>query len=499
MAAQSNTTVKRFQRIIRWFEDPTRTIAVLGSLLPLIFLIGFIARYGSHVVMVDDTLGLVVPIVIAAETNSLTLADVFTLWNGHRHVMTILTSLLIARITNWNLYYEYAVATVTALGSIVLLLTLHARTERPRLHWYLFPLSVLFLSPHLGIVWTSSLYTLWHYNVFFSLLLVTLLIYMHPSWRKIVVANVVAIFTLLSMGGGVAAWVVIIAYLLLTPSERRPAYLVSTIIVGALAVLLYTGGGDAVGVSNDEGTNLNTLSLFSPLQVVEYIAAVLGGPLAAERTALAITNTAIAGGLLILNSIYLIREERWPTVKPWLLATIYAVVVSGLIALSRYDLGVHVALQERYNTIGLIAWAALLALVLTALPIAHKASGIMPRLLVNVNLLALVWIGGLYAFSVQTTTNTLKGEITVDDHLALLHCYETYPIRQLENCDEDWRAEPYDIMAALNLTAYQDAPRANILAPDYQPGDAVVIRTDDAWYAVHVRDRLLAGVPADEV
>jgi hypothetical protein len=74
----------KFSALRGWFANPAHVFASLLACIPAVFLAAFMVAY--HIPFpTSDTLNLNLPLVIAAAEGRLNIADLFAIFNGHRH------------------------------------------------------------------------------------------------------------------------------------------------------------------------------------------------------------------------------------------------------------------------------------------------------------------------------------------------------------------------------------------------------------------------------
>jgi hypothetical protein len=124
-------------------------------------------------------------------------------------------------------------------------------------------------------------------------------------------------------------------------------------------------------------------------------------------------------------------------------------------------------------------------------------------LLLRVNLIAAVALGGLHLYSeasaAQQMSDYWQRSLTLvpsDDWRTEEACAYTYLFYHTEECIGHLIIRRYvpDQLATRRLAVYAHMDTRSILPPAYAPGSEIVIESDNIWVNVNIRDWLLAGV-----
>ena len=491
------------RRFVGWVQSPIKLFCALVALLPLIYLIYYMAQYGNRFPMDEDTIRLQVPIVLSIQTDQFTLSDLLRPFNGHRHLFSLLTSSALLYINQWDLRAELALMLCMGVINVGLLMSLWVRHSPKISHWLLIPASVLMLSTQLGLIWLSITYTSWHYGLLFTLLALTVLDQRRESWGTLLLSAGLCWAALYSLGNGATSWVMVGVYMLLTPAYRRLPKLGVIIAIGALSVALYSWG-----INDDRTTTSFTQMLSPPIwTVIQSSLTFLGSPIGLHQAVLSAWIGGIGIIVFVLNGLSLWFSGIQQASRPWIALGVSFISLSGLIAIARYQYGYGLILHERFSHPTSAFWVTIIAL---SVLVVHHQETIKRRwsgALVRLNVLLLVSIAGLYIPTAYQRTQSFDNlSHPIARQTLFMVCFAGYPLRATDSCTDydgnpipDYRSEPRDQMAAFNIAGYQNLPRRNLLEGRYQPEDAVIIASDDAWFSVHVRDRLLHGIPAENV
>lgn len=343
---------------------------IVALLLPVIYLVSLIARYGVNVPYADEfTLA---PLLVKAHDHTVTLTDLFRQHNEHRYFFTHLLFIAFAWLGRGDLRLEMFFSVFLTLLVSLSLWSLARRTV-PRSGGYSFGVVFLFnlllFSPVQAENWTWGFqFPLFFCNFLFCLGLIAAASRLHIA-AKFLVCLVIALVATFSFGGGVLLWALTFPIALLLHSEvswkarSALAAVWGAAALGALALYFY---------HYVKPPHHPTLAASrNPLDYLLYVTAFLGAHLSrASRLEPILQAVAIGSCLLVLWSgavVYTIRHRHdGPLTKrmlPWLFLGAYAVLNALLAAAARIGYGVNQALDSRYTSFSLYLSVAVIALV----------------------------------------------------------------------------------------------------------------------------------------
>jgi hypothetical protein len=351
------------QIVIRWS-------AILILLLPIVYLLDLINRYGVNVPYADEfTLA---PLLVKAHDHSLTLADLFAQHNEHRYVFTRLIFIAIKFCSQGNVRAEMffsvflAVLTGAILWWLLLKTTTALFTTSRTIVLCLF--SLLLFSPVQAENWT------WGFQIplFFCNFLLAAGVAVAFSKvdfkKKFILCSGIAFIATFSFGGGVILWALTFPCGLLGHRDKtarsRWGWFAFWCVLAAASIALYffhyvkPPSHPPIAAAKE------------PVAYYRYITAFLGAHLSRascfEPTSQAV---AIGTGLLALylgGAVYGLRRFKdvglLNRLLPWLALGGYALFSGALAALARIGFGVSQALDSRYTSFSLYISVAAIAL-----------------------------------------------------------------------------------------------------------------------------------------
>jgi hypothetical protein len=348
--------------VIRWG-------LILVPLLPIVYLLYLINRYGVNVPYADEfTLA---PLLVKAHDHTLTLADLFTQHNEHRYFFTRLIFIAIKFCSQGNVRAEmfFSVFLAALTGAILwwlLLKTTALSTMSRTVVLCLF--SLLLFSPVQAENWT------WGFQapLFFCNFLLTVGIAIACSKlalkKKFIFCAAIAFIATFSFGGGVTLWALTFPCALLGDRNKTARFrwwwLASWCALAAASVALYFFHYVKPPYHPPIAANKE------PTAYYYYITAFLGAHLSRASRLEPITQSVAIGtgllGLYLGGAVYGLRRLKDAglliRLLPWLALGGYALISGALAALARIGFGVSQALDSRYTSFSLYMSLAAIAL-----------------------------------------------------------------------------------------------------------------------------------------
>jgi len=344
-------------------------VALLLPLLPVLYVVTLIARYGVDVPYADEfTLA---PLLVKAHQHTLTLSDLFAQHNEHRYFFTKLLFIAISFTAQGNLRAEMFFSVVlTALSSVNLWILLRKTVPLSveRRLFILFLFNLLLFSPVQAENWTWG----FQFPLFFCNYLVTCGILVAfssiPLARKFVFCAVLAFIGSFSFGGGVLLWAVTFPAALAAentmPWKQKAAWLGgwAGAAIACMALYFFHYVKPPYHPPIADGA--------SPIKAYLYVAGFLGAHLS-RATRLEPIEQAVSIGTVLLtlyfgSMFYAKRRVRdfslAKRMLPWFALGGYAVLSGVLAAAARIGFGVNQALDSRYTSFSLYLSLAVIAL-----------------------------------------------------------------------------------------------------------------------------------------
>ena len=341
-----------------------RACLIILALLPGLYLLGLIGKYGVNVPYADEfTLA---PLIEKAHNGAVTFHDLFKQHNEHRYVFTRMLFIAFARLAHGDLraemFFSAALAALMAINLwIILRRTLPGSVEKALLFSFL--LSLLLFSPVQAENW------LWGFQfvLLFSNFLFTsgLVVATSPTLsvgKKFAICLGIALVAFFSFGAGVLLWVLSFPVALLMPKElswkTRIGWGVAWGAAALGAIALYFIDYVKPGYHPTVAASRNPVDYFL------YAATFLGAHLSRAVPWL------VGSGLLVLWVIalaYAFRYRREPDLTrrmlPWLALGGYAILNAVLAAVARIGFGVNQAMDSRYTSFSIFLSIAVIGLV----------------------------------------------------------------------------------------------------------------------------------------
>lgn len=365
----------------------------LLPILPAVYLVTLIARYGVDVPFADEfTLA---PLLVKAHAHSVTLSDLFAQHNEHRYVFPRLLFIAFAAFAKGNLiaemFFSVALAALSACNVWLIL----RRTVEPSLERSLFLMglfSLLFFSPVQAENWTWG----FQFPLFFCNFLFTCGLVVASSRlglaKKCMLNGAIAIIATFSFGGGILLWAVTFP-LAIVVDERaslkaRVGYFIVWAGLAATAIGLYFF--NYVKPPHHPGLAASG----SLLDYFLYVATFLGAHLSKATRLEPILQAAGIGTVLLLlylaAACHVCRYFRDQTLlrrtMPWFALGAYPLLNACLAALARIGFGVNQGQDSRYTSFSLFLSISVIGLIAIVFDDLRRRSKANPPLIALVRL-----------------------------------------------------------------------------------------------------------------
>lgn len=475
--------------IDRLWQHPLRTLLVLSSLLPIAWTYQFTATGAANTPRFDTYRDY--EMIFAAYDGNLTLDHVVGSALGHVPVIPNLYSLALLYLTDWNLYWGAFINLALAVIQFVLMALLLWRSDRELWH-YLLPLALLIFWLRQNFNWTIPYNAQWHFSFTFTLLTMVLLVYQRHRWLGIGAALLSGFAAVLSSGGGIAAWGVGGAVLILAP-QRRPHFIAIWGIGTAAAAYLY------LRLSGTSDTLFNDLDLIGMADFALRLLGVVFIDLPYRPSALWI---GLGGIGIVLVNLYLLRAEpnsqHWRYI--WLVLTLYSIGQAGLVALGRYAYyGLEILVYSTWYTIITIPlWSAVI--FTTIRQFKHSLS--LPEPSVLLKLWSVFTLGVLGFMGIRYMPSTLYAinqPLTAYLGANPSACLERFIFSQdaaacpMETSTRDAQNQ----LAARQLTLFSTIDAETIVPAG--TSDPVLVESHSAWLNKHTQTYLLNTLDPDQI
>ena len=357
-----------------------RRVAIL---LPPLVLAGLLAVWGVDLPYWDQFA--LIPHLADRAAGQFQVGDLWMPHNEHRLFVPQAIMMVLASWSGWNVLWELWFQFGLALGTLALLLSLLARTDREGgpapVAGIAFLVSLMVFSP---VQWRNWIWG-WQIQIFLVALsavaTVWLLSRVQTPWLRLMSASLTAAVGSLSFANGLLLWPLAVPLVALArPDEpRRLAWGQTTawLLAGAALWAAYFHGFTPGVDHGPSGEGLWRQVLHFGAYVVLYLAA----PVLRFHD-----QTALWGGFVLVSAAsFAMLWEGFQAVRrsdtgalrrglPWWTLASFAVASAAVTALGRVDLGIGQALSSRYITIGNLFWFGLVGWLVTRRSSTHGAT-----------------------------------------------------------------------------------------------------------------------------
>jgi hypothetical protein len=476
--------------------SPLQLLPYVIGLIPFIQLLIFVRKYSINLPRMDNATRALY-VVMDTVNGNLRLADLFLADRGQIAFPSMSLVALNTWLFNWNQHVEVGVVLVLAVINFLLLMFVVWKTEPRALPYVVFPASVIFFSVQNQMSWLVGYVGLAWLGTQLWVLLVLMLIWFGRSWRGwfplVLISSVAITF---SHGQGVVVWAVGLLAMLFS-GERRPWLYAIWIITGGLAA---TGYLQLAAVSAEAGAG-DTEALLRLDQlggIVNYALAYLGNMFNSHEVAPARGTGSWAVVLALVNVAWLGWIYRdWRAVGYWLPIAGYSILTALVVGSARVGSGFSVPLNSWYILSTGYFWIALLVSSMLILLRSVDIGRLAGRVVATVNVVAWVWLGGLF---VESNVDSLNRYI--DGMRFLNHeCHQQWLYVQEDTVPgcEIWYPEATNLLAYYDLGFFASYPQTNILQGLHIEGVPVVVEGAHDWINFHIQKWLLDGIPAADL
>jgi hypothetical protein len=382
---------------------PAKALVIAGILAVPIFTIWAIYRYGVPVPYLDQWE--LVPYLEKMHNHTLGIADIWQQHNEHRIFFPRMLMLAMARLTGWNIHYEFAACFLIACLTMLLLCSMLKRTFRNHPPaWLAVVFSLIVFSPAQHENWLWG----WQMQIFMAAFGTVLAVWAIDRWPSrltgISIAIAGAVISSYSFSNGLFTWLVILPLLLLQP-RRKWGHVVIWVTAAVATIGLHL---------SDYALPANHQPLLrfveAPGQFVQYVLLYIGSmfdfgsPAASAVIAVALIVTGIATSIMVLRR----DRNELPNLLPWFSLAVYVILGACMTGIGRLGLGAQQALSSRYATFALllvipvvVIWAKFAAVCQTQ----HKGSAFR-QLVMVASFLAV--LGFFYVLSFDYAVKAMK-------------------------------------------------------------------------------------------
>jgi hypothetical protein len=436
---EASPTLKRsrLRSLVSWLTHPLNLFLALLSLLPILFVLLYIAAKGSNTPYLDQWENNVA-IALHTANGTLSLNDLVRQNFDHRLFFANIITMILTLTSHWNITLEMFLTVVLVCVNLILLLLLFKRDEPDSIALVVVPFSALLFSLRQHSVWLWTILIGIPMAVMFMLLGLWVMQRSKIGWRPFAVVALCAVSMTFTQLQGLVGWPLLIGALWLR-GYRRPTYLVVWGIAAAITLgfyFLYQYDASLLG-ANEQGNSAGLVR--DPYKLVSYAITYLGNPFVPEAGTFA-GISAVLGlvGLIVftLNLLFVWSKSRQiSSVATWMVVGGFGVGSAVLTALGRAhvfpDLFPVQPLLDRYVTPPTMFWIAIVALGLIVIRQTMRSvqpSGVAVALM-RVNVVLFCVMTGFYLFSTNGATNDNRA-VSVEQEA----CVVNYPTSRNSNC-----------------------------------------------------------------
>ena len=335
-----------------------KALCIVAVLAAPLFILCAIFVYGVPVPYWDQWE--LVPMLQRLNNHSLQIADLWAQQNEHRILLPRAVMLLLAKLTGWNIYFEFLASYAIAFTTFVLLWSMLRRTFDGKLPiWIAVALSLVVFSPIQYENW------LWGWQIQFfmaNLGVVAAAWSLHrwpDSYKGLAVAIAAAAFSSFSLSSGLFLWIAMVP-LLIFAGPRNWRHILIWCASSAAVFSLYFHNYVKPPVHPSLGSFIE-----APGRFMRYVAIYLGSPLGFGKP-----DAAVSMGILTLLVatvvFFLLRKSRYGEtgfLMPWIAIGLQAALCALGTAIGRSGYGARQAMSSRYSTFASLLLIAVMAVV----------------------------------------------------------------------------------------------------------------------------------------
>ena len=324
-----------------------KTIVNTVILLPLFFVFFFVYKFGITIPYLDQWE--LVPLLEKMHNNTLTLTDLWIQHNEHRIIFPQILMLLLARLSNWNIFLELCTNIVLATFTLLFLLSILRSTSEIVSPWLKIFISLMIFSMVQYENWSWG----WQIQFFMSILGSIIAIWAANKWQGkssgLTIVTLAAVLSSYSFNTGLLTWPAVFVVLLLQKKWKRKHIIILTLACIATVLLYY------YKYTKPSYHPPILFFLDHPLIYARYVLTYLGcslcwtyfPPFIMALIILALT-------LLAIFDIWRFDKQKLCNLAPWLALALYACLAACATGLGRAGFGWQQAACSRYTTISIL-------------------------------------------------------------------------------------------------------------------------------------------------
>jgi hypothetical protein len=325
-----------------------KVIINTAVILPIIFTSFFVYKFGITIPFCDQWE--LVPLLEKMHNHSLTIADLWAQHNEHRIILPQIVMLVLARLSNWNIFLELCTNIVLAIFILLFLLSIlenTLKTTSPLLKIFI-SLMVFSMIQYENWIWG------WQIQLFMSALGSVAAIWAANKWQGktigLIIVILAAILSSYSFNSGLLTWPAVLVVFLLQ-KKWKMKHIIILVLACTATVLLY------YHKYTKPSYHPPVLFFMShPLIYIKYVLIYLGGSLGWNYYPSASEAVAIISLLLISLAIFNLwrfDKQKLCDMAPWAGLALYACMAACATGLGRSGFGWQQAFSSRYTVFSL--------------------------------------------------------------------------------------------------------------------------------------------------
>lgn len=438
---------------------PGSSLLCVAVFIPPAIAAGWIRRYGMNIPYADDWA--ILRPVLESYTGSLSFNSLWMQHNEHRLLVGNIITLLLARMTRYNLTADLYCGLAFELLALLLIwrtLAITLRNDSILVRPLALCASLLMFSAVLWENWTQAVACLQFFcGVFWATATVWALAEWPGRWRGVLVASAAAFLGICTSALGFPLLILILLGILAFGRERRKVLWAQ---IGFLAswsstfLAFYFKGYSSMAHS------IGSLFGRGGLHAIAYFLAYLGSPFGGKFIGLELMEVIGLAGLAWLSFCVFLILRRFSELRasalPWMLIGVFAISNAALTAFGRLNFPLPQATSSRYRAIATLLWLAVLvlsaSLVRRVLQHSQLRLAVKPALVVALILPVMVYVvsyqGGLAHMSAhsammrQALPSLLNYRTAPDEELRYLYPDPSF-VRTQSELLEVYRLGPF--------------------------------------------------------
>jgi hypothetical protein len=304
-----------------------------------------------------------VPLIEKMDVGNLAISDLWAQHNEHRLIFPRLIMLVLALLTDWNIYFEIGTNILLAITIVVFLNLQIKRTEelevdKNNYSWLIFLISIFVFSIAQWENWSWG----WQIQIFLNVLSIVIGFFILTlrtlNTKHLMLAVLMGVIATYSFANGILYWFISFGILLFRemPNKRKFQFSITWLFLSLIIAFSYLH-------DYKKPSHHPSLSyvLEDPGSFLKYVFAYLGAPVASFSGKWAIIAGIFITLIYILLLIPLFLKQRI-IYLPWVGLGLYSILSAAISGVGRAGFGYEQGLASRYVTISNLIWISVIVL-----------------------------------------------------------------------------------------------------------------------------------------